>query len=206
MDFISKKVKMKIEDISYLQSELKNYEVLSEDEIFILLQKFEKTTRDEMSCYFESYFTDEDFADVLLQIARKYRENKKVQIYVLSSLGNMINRYHLKETKEIYEYFKNARFTKGISAYVAIYFPHFKGFQEEENKWDYFMKIAKMSPKKIAEATFLSLVREHIEEIPDNYKEEVIQFLITKQEKANNEGGKRFYQELIKQVFQKKEE
>lgn len=196
---------MKIEDISYLQSELKKYEILSEDEIFILLKKFEKTTRDEMSCYFESYFTDEDFADedfadVLLQIANKYKENKKNHIYIISSLGNMINRYHLKETEEIYGYFKNARFTKGISAYVAIYFPHFKGFQEEENKWDYFMKIAKMSPKKIAEATFLSLVREHIEEIPDNYKEEVIQFLIMKQEKANNEGGRLYYQEFVDKI------
>lgn len=189
-----------METISYLQSELKNNSYLSEEDILDLLKRFEKTTRDEMSCYFESYFTDEAFADVLLQIARKYRENKKVQIFVLSSLGNMINRYHLKETKEIYEYFRNARFTKGISAYVAIYFPHFKGFQEEENKWDYFMKIAKMSPKKIAEATFRSLVREHIEEIPDNYKEEVIQFLITKQEKANNEGGRLYYQELVDKI------
>lgn len=197
MDFISKKVKMKIENISYLQCELKNYETLSEDEIFILLQKFEKTTRDEMSCYFESYFTDEDFAAVLLQIAKNYRENKKVQIFVISSLGNMINRYNLKETEEIYGYFKNAMFTKEISVYVAIYFPHFKRFQEEENKWDYYIKIAKMSPKKIAESTFLSLVSEYIEEIPDRYKEEVIQFLITKQEKANNEGGKLYYQELI---------
>lgn len=61
-----------------------------------------------MSTFFESYFTDEDFATVLLQIGRNYKENKKVQIYVLSSLGNMINRYHLKETKEgLIHFYKN---------------------------------------------------------------------------------------------------
>lgn len=200
MDFISKKIKMKIENISYLQSELKNNFRLSEEDILDLLKRFEKTTRDEMSCYFESYFTDGDFATVLLQIARNYKENKKVQIYVLSSLGNMINRYHLKETKEIYEYFRNARFTKGISAYVSIYFPHFKRFQEEENKWDYFMKIAKMTPKKIAEINFLAILNEYIEEIPSEYKQEIIDFLQEKYQMANNEGGKKYYQDMINRM------
>lgn len=35
---------------------------------------------------------------------------------------------------------------------------------KEENKWDYFMKIAKMAPKKIGE-------------ISNEYKEKVIRFL-----------------------------
>lgn len=74
MDLISKKIKMKMENISYLQSELKNNSYLSEEDILDLLKRFEKTTRDEMSCYFESYFTDEDFADVL------YKKNIKWQI------------------------------------------------------------------------------------------------------------------------------
>ena len=101
MDLIIKKIKMKIDKISYLQCELKNYEILSKDDILTLLQNYEKTTRDEMSSYFEKYFKDDTFADILLKIANKYKENKRIHIYIISSLGNMVNRYNLKETKEI---------------------------------------------------------------------------------------------------------
>lgn len=200
MDLISKKIKMKIDKISYLQYELKNYEFLSKDDILILLQNYEKTTRDEMSSYFEKYFKDDTFADVLLKIANKYEENKKIHIYIISSLGNMVNRYNLKESKEIYEYFKKYCFEKGVAAFVAIHLPHFKNFQKEENKWDYFMKIAKMTPKKIAELNFLAILNEYIEEVPDVYKEKVVNFLRGKQDKANNEGGKQYYQELIDKI------
>ena len=41
---------------------------------------------------------------------------------------------------------------------------------KEENKWDYFMKIAKMSPKKIGE-------------ISNEYKEKVIRFLMKNEKK-----------------------
>lgn len=200
MDLIIKKIKMKIDKISYLQCELKNYEILSKDDILTLLQNYEKTTRDEMSSYFKKYFKDDTFADILLKIANKYKENKRIHIYIISSLGNMVNRYNLKETKEIYEYFKKYMFEKGISAYVAIYLPHFKNFQKEENKWDYFMKIAKMTPKKIAKINFLAILNEYIEEVPDEYKQEIIDFLQEKYQMANNEGGKKYYQDMINRI------
>ena len=128
------------------------------------------------------------------------KENKRIHIYIISSLGNMVNRYNLKETKEIYEYFKKYMFEKGISAYVAIYLPHFKNFQKEENKWDYFMKIAKMTPKKIAEINFLAILNEYIEEVPDKYKQEIIDFLQEKYQMANNEGGKKYYKDMINRI------
>lgn len=127
MDLIIKKIKMKIDKISYLQCELKNYEILSKDDILTLLQNYEKTTRDEMSSCF-------------------------------------------------------------------------KNFQKEENKWDYFMKIAKMTPKKIAEINFLAILNEYIEEVPDEYKQEIIDFLQEKYQMANNEGGKKYYQDMINRI------
>lgn len=38
------------------------------------------------------------------------------------------------------------------------------------------MKIAKMSPKKIGETSFLVLINKNIEEISNEYKEKVIRF------------------------------
>lgn len=54
---------------------------------------------------------------------------------------------------------------------------------KEENKWDYFMKIAKMAPKKIGETSFLLLISKNIEEISNEYKEKVIRFLMKNEKK-----------------------
>mgnify|MGYP001021530894 FL=1 len=192
----NRKIQNKIDNIKYLQNELMNFKNFSEDEISNLLQKFEKTPRDEVSFYFKSLFTNLEFANVLLEIADKYKENKKIQINILSSIGNMIRRYGLEETDEIYDYFKTNMFIKNVGVYVAIHLPYLKRF-EKENSWEYFMKIKDMTPKKMAETTFLNIVNEHITEIPNEHKGEVIAFLKQKQQNSNNEGGQKYYQELI---------
>ena len=182
----NRKIQNKIDNIKYLQNELMNFKNFSEDEISNLLQKFEKTPRDEVSFYFKSLFTNLEFANVLLEIADKYKENKKIQINILSSIGNMIRRYGLEETDEIYDYFKTNMFIKNVGVYIAIHLPYLKRF-EKENSWEYFMKIKDMTPKKMAETTFLNIV----------HKGEVIALLKQKQQNSNNEGGQKYYQELI---------
>lgn len=192
----NRKIQNKIDNIKYLQNELMNFKNFSEDEISNLLQKFEKTPRDEVSFYFKSLFTNLEFANVLLEIADKYKENKKIQINILSSIGNMIRRYGLEETDEIYDYFKTNMFIKNVGVYIAIHLPYLKRF-EKENSWEYFMKIKDMTPKKMAETTFLNIVNEHITEIPNEHKGEVIALLKQKQQNSNNEGGQKYYQKLI---------
>ena len=192
----NRKIQNKIDNIKYLQNELMNFKNFSEDEISNLLQKFEKTPRDEVSFYFKSLFTNLEFANVLLEIADKYKENKKIQINILSSIGNMIRRYGLEETDEIYDYFKTNMFIKNVGVYIAIHLPYLKRF-EKENSWEYFMKVKNMTPKKMAETTFLNIVKEHITEIPNEHKGEVIALLKQKQQNSNNEGGQKYYQELI---------
>ena len=49
----------------------------------------------------------------------------------------------------------------------------------------------------MAETTFLNIVNEHITEIPNEHKGEVIALLKQKQQNSNNEGGQKYYQELI---------
>ena len=196
MHQINRKIQNKIDNIKYLQNELMNFKNFSEDEISNLLQKFEKTPRDEVSFYFKALFTNLEFANVLLEIADKYKENKKIQINILSSIGNMIRRYGLEETDEIYDYFKTNMFIKNVGVYVAIHLPYLKRF-EKENSWEYFMKVKNMTTKKMAETTFLNIVNEHITEIPNEHKGEVIAFLKQKQQNSNNEGGQKYYQELI---------
>ena len=59
------------------------------------------------------------------------------------------------------------------------------------------MKIKDMTPKKMAETTFLNIVKQRITEIPNEHKGEVIALLKQKQQNSNNEGGQKYYQELI---------
>ena len=197
---VKSKIQRKVQTIIELQSEIRKWKDKSEEEVSVLIHRFEKTPRDEVSTYFIPYFTDDTFAKILIQIANTYKDNKKLQINVISALGNMISRYKLEETQEIYDYFKANMFKKGISAFAAIHLPYLKGFIGEEKPWDYFMSIRKMSPKKIAEEQFVSVIREHILEIPNEYRDDVISFLKQKKLAANNEGGKKYYQELIDKI------
>lgn len=199
-EMVSHKIRKKVKLILELQSEIRNWEEKSEDEISTLLQKFEKLPRDEFSNHYSSYFTEESFAQILIKIAKRFQDNNTIQKNIISSLGNMMRRYHLRETKELFDYFKRNAEKKNISAYVAIHYPHLEGFKNEETPWNYYMSIRKLSPKKIAEAQFLTVISEHIHEIPEEFREEVLAFLSGKKEAANNEGGKKYYQELIEKI------
>ncbi|RRD60779.1 hypothetical protein EII40_06940 [Tannerella forsythia] len=197
---VKSKIQKKVQTIIELQSEIRKWKDKSEEGVSALIHRFEKTPRDEVSIYFIPYFTDDTFSKILIQIANTYKDNRKLQINVISALGNMISRYKLEETQEIYDYFKANMFKKGISAFVAIHLPYLKGFIAEEKPWDYFMSIHKMAPKKIAEEQFVAVIREHILEIPNDYRDDVISFLKQKKQAANNEGGKKYYQELIDKI------
>lgn len=77
--------------------------------------------------YYTPYFTDNKFADVLLQIARNYPDNEKMLLNITSILGNMIIRYQLEETMEIYNFIlSNASSKKGIAGYVSVYLTQLK--------------------------------------------------------------------------------
>ena len=128
MQNINPKIQDKINKIIYLQDEIKKWEEKDEFEIENLMKNFEKMTRIEGSVFYTKYFTDEEFANILLVIARKYPENKSIIIDIITALGMMITRYKLNETEEMYTLMLEYSSQKGVSAYVSIYFPFLKRF------------------------------------------------------------------------------
>ena len=56
------------------------------------------------------------------------------------------------------------------------------------------------SLSSFAEINFLAILNEYIEEVPDEYKQEIIDFLQEKYQMANNEGGKKYYQDMINRI------
>ena len=133
MQNINPKIQDKINKIIYLQDEIKKWEEKDEFEIENLMKNFEKMTRIEGSVFYTKYFTDEEFANILLVIARKYPGNKSIIIDIITALGMMITRYKLNETEEMYTLMLEYSSQKGISAYVVIYLPLYE-YEENDTK------------------------------------------------------------------------
>ncbi|MGX7090993.1 hypothetical protein ACWOBD_07315 [Gemella morbillorum] len=171
-----------------------------EFEIENLMKNFEKMTRIEGSVFYTKYFTDEEFANILLVIARKYPGNKSIIIDIITALGMMITRYKLNETEEMYTLMLEYSSQKGISAYVAIYLPFLEGFEKHPNHWEYYMSMRKMTPKKIAQQKLVGIIEQNINNIPEQYKGEIIHFLKERHDAANNDFGKKVYLEMIEKI------
>ena len=174
------KIKKKINDIRLLQVEIKNWKMKTKIEVVNILKLFEKTPRDEMSLYYSPYFKDDKFAEELLQIALNYSDNEKILLNIISILGNMILRYQLEESTEIYKFILSNAYKKGLAGYVSIYLPRLKHFKYYPDKWKYFMSMQKMTPKKIAHQNLVHIINQNIQNVPEEYKKEVISFFTNK--------------------------
>ena len=200
MQNINPKIQDKINKIIYLQDEIKKWEEKDEFGIENLMKNFEKMTRKEGSVFYTKYFTDEEFANILLAIARKYPDNKSIIKDIITALGMMITRYKLNETEEMYTLMLEYSSRKGISAYVAIYLPFLEGFEKHPNHWKYYMSMRKMTPKKIAQQKLVGIIEQNINNIPEQYKGEIIHFLKERHDAANNDFGKKMYLEMIEKI------
>lgn len=200
MQNINPKIQDKINKIIYLQDEIKKWEEKDEFEIENLMKNFEKMTRIEGSVFYTKYFTDEKFANILLVLARKYPDNKSIIKDIITALGMMITRYNLNETEEMYTLMLEYSSQKGVSAYVSIYFLFLKRFEKHPNHWEYYMSMRKMTPKKIAQQKLVGIIEQNINNIPEQYKGEIIHFLKELHDAANNDFGKKMYLEMIEKI------
>ncbi len=197
---ISTKIQVKINNIVKLKSGLGNWEKLSEDEVFKLIKEFEKTPRDEGSSFYNEYFNDSEFGETLVKIAQTYTNDSKIVINVISALGNMMWRYKLPETEDIYQLMLDNSQRKGVAPYAAIYLPRMDKFKDFQDKWEYYMSIKTMSPKKLAESEFLDIIEDNLKNIPAKFKEEVVAFLEEKIKISNSEYSKNHYSEMIESI------
>ena len=183
-----------------MQDEIKKWEEKDEFEIESLMKNFEKMTRIEGSVFYTKYFTDEEFANILLVIARKYPDNKSIIKDIITALGMMITRYKLNETEEMYTLMLEYSSQKSISAYAAIYLPFLEGFEKHPNHWEYYMSMRKMTPKKIAQQKLVGIIEQNINNILEQYKGEIIHFLKERHDATNNDFGKKVYLEMIEKI------
>lgn len=197
---IGPKAQKKLDTILQLKDQLKNWTSLSEDEVFEIVKEFEKKPRDEVSFWYKEALSDNDFSQVLLSIARHYQANTKLNVYVVSALGNMIERYELNASYEIFNYFIESSNRKGVAFYVSLFLPYLPQFETWPNKWPYIMSIKNIKPAKDGEKSFCSRVRYFLNQMPVQYFPEIIAFFEQAMSKAKSEHSKSMYQELIEQL------
>lgn len=200
MDKIPQKIRNNIEKITLLKTKISNWEKLKHDELFLLLKEFEKTPRLEVLNYYNVLFNDSVFSETLSKIYSRYKDDDKLVILIISSLGNMIERYALPETDDVYSVMIENSERKNVGVYVAIFLPKMKLFENYQDKWKYFIKIKDLSPKKIAESSFEAVVDLYFNSIPNEYKDDVKNYYLSRAKVANNEYGKKYYLELAEKV------
>lgn len=197
---ISPKIKKQLALIIELKTQIENWKSYNEEEIFQLVKEFEKKPRDEGSFWYEEALSDKSLAKILLAIANEYSDNTKMNVFIVSALGNMIRRYKLEPSDEIYNYFLQKAHTKGVALYVSFFLPYLPQFEKYDKKWDYIMSIKNIKPLKDAEISFRERIEFFLIQLPAQYIEETIIFFEQCINEAKSDYSKNMYRDLIEKL------
>ncbi|MBE9598411.1 hypothetical protein [Pedobacter sp. MC2016-24] len=190
------KIQKNIDHIEVLKKQISQWRKLSIEDLFQSVKEFEKTPRLEVSIYYNDLFNDVKFSEILLDIYKSNADHAKMAILLISAIGNMIQRYNLPESQDMYDFMVENAYKKNVGPYVAIFLPRLKHFKNYSKKWQYFMNVKELSPKKVAESSFEAIMALYGNQIPEENKEEVVRYFNKKSEKSNNVYGRQHYLDL----------
>ncbi|KQB37436.1 hypothetical protein [Flavobacterium aquidurense] len=200
---ISPKIKKQLDIILELKTQINTWKSYNEQEVFQIVKEFEKKPRDEGSFWFEEILSNKELASDLVNIGNKYSENTKMNVYIVSALGNMIKRYKLESSEEIFNYFLEKAQTKGVELYVSFFLPYLPQFEKYERKWEYIMSIKNIKPLKDSEISFKERIDYFLNQLPIKYVEETITFFEQSINEAKSDYSKNMYRELIEKLQMK---
>ena len=201
MSSIPQKIKKNIETISALKGRIDQWQKLDNEELLLTIKDFEKKPRLEVSTFYNELFNDSNLVHSLIEIYKNHPNNSKLVVYIVSAVGNLIQRYDVTETKEVYDFMLENAYKKNVGSYVALFLPRLKHFKNYDKKWQYLMDVKEMTPKKVAENSFEGIIDLFIDEIPEEFKTEVKEYFLKKSSEASNEYGKQHYLVLAKMVL-----
>ncbi|MGG5576122.1 hypothetical protein ACPDHL_02120 [Myroides sp. C15-4] len=176
---VSKKIQGKIENIIALKDKIIKWETLEKDELQLVIKQFEKVPRDEVSNAYIAYLNDPSLGRALVEIAKSYNHDFRLIADIISSLGYLIIRYQLEETNEMYQLMLKYKDEKkgAVGVHVSFFLRDLAHFDNYVDKWKYYLSIKDLTPKKIAERVFLDVIRDKVEEIPLEYRNDIIRFI-----------------------------
>jgi len=138
------------------------------------------------------FFSRANFIQRLLNIGYKYTTDEKILEQVIRSLKTISERCDIKaqalnniseinevKTQSLYDFlfgYKDSE-NKTIKRLVAYALPSFPQFDAYEQKWEYLLSMPKIAPRKDSMDMFRWIIKERINEIPDDIKVKVINLL-----------------------------
>ncbi|ATA88033.1 hypothetical protein CGC50_13340 [Capnocytophaga gingivalis] len=163
-----------LENIRYNLYSWKSYDELSLEEI---MKEFEKFPRKEYSSYYTSILTDRILIKDILEIGRTFYSNSNILINVISSLGNIVERYNFSPSDEIFEFLEKAISNKKANYYVSLFIFSFPQYYNWEYRWDYLVSIPNIIPKKKSIINFLIGIKKTIRDEEIIPKEIIIKII-----------------------------
>nr|WP_295873650.1 hypothetical protein [uncultured Chitinophaga sp.] len=146
-----------------LRDKLLNWQHLTEPELETSVREFEKIPRAEVSTFYTPVLSNNDLGAILVAIGRQFPENTKLQVNVVSALGNMVLRYGLTPTDAMFDYLVATVDNRKVNFYVALHIRVFPQYQTWDRKWEYLLSVPDIAPRKKSFVVFYDTVRQQLE-------------------------------------------
>ncbi len=162
-------MEQKIKILEELKDRLCNWKSYDETRLQKLMKEFEKIPREEFSSFFTPILTDKSLIENIGEIGEAFQSNSEILVNVISSLGNIVWRYKLDPSVEMFDFFKKAAKNKKVNYYVSLYITSFPQYHTWKDRWNYLISIPEIAPKKKSIANFHTEVKKILntkEEIP----------------------------------------
>lgn len=156
-------MKLKTDALHSLKDKLLNWQQLSEQELEIYIREFEKIPRAEVSTFYTPVLSDNELGAILVAIGIQFPDNVKLQINVVSALGNMVLRYGLTPTDAMFDYLVAASANRKVNFYVALHIKVFPQYQSWAKRWEYLLSVPDIAPRKKAIVVFYDTVKQQLE-------------------------------------------
>lgn len=190
-----------LEKMNQLIFALKNWQSFDEPAIAGKLKAFEKIPRAEWSKFRADQLSEQEAGQSLVHIGQKYHNNPKILRDVISALGNMVERYGLTPSDEVYNLLLEHCQNTKVGYYVALFITKFPQFEVYERKWDYLMSIGNIAPKKKSLDIFFREIKQRKQDIPEAYRETIIRFFNDHMnDESLSEYSRNKYKALITQI------
>ncbi|NLR66077.1 hypothetical protein HGH92_17350 [Chitinophaga varians] len=156
-------MKLKTDALHSLKDKLLNWQQLSEQELETYIREFEKIPRAEVSTFYTPVLSDNELGAILVAIGIQFPDNVKLQINVVSALGNMVWRYGLTPTDAMFDYLVAASGNRKVNFYVALHIRVFPQYQTWAKRWEYLLSVPDIAPRKKAIVVFYDTVKQQLE-------------------------------------------
>ena len=126
--------------------------------------------------------TDSSLITSVFEIGKVYQNNLKLLINVISSLGNIVCRYEVTPSSEMFIFFKECTKKKKVNYYVSLYISSFPQYSNWDDRWNFLLSMPQIAPKKKSILNFQTELKRLLvshEPIPAEVRQQIMQTLNT---------------------------